>query len=171
INNKDVLFRVGCQAGTYIRKLIHDFGLKLGTGAHMKQLVRTKVSVFTDQNWHSLQDLKDAYEFYKEGSDQELRKIILPFEHAVSHLPKVWVFDSAVSNLAHGSDLYTTGISKLNSFNENEQVAVFTIKNELICLGQSILNSEAILKQEKKVAINTKKVFIPRDLYHKEKGL
>lgn len=155
----------------FVSSNCHDFGSKLGCGAHMKQLVRTKVGIFTDKNWHSLQDLKDAYEFYKEGSEKELRKIILPFEYAVSHLPKAWVFDSAVSNLTHGSDLYTTGISKLSSFQKNEQVAVFTLKDELICLGDAVLNSDEILKTKKGLAINTRKVFLPRDIYLKEKAL
>ena len=32
----NVLFKVGCEAGTYIRKLCHDIGMALGTGAHMQ---------------------------------------------------------------------------------------------------------------------------------------
>src|SRR3989344_4524186 len=31
IKGRDVLFRVGCQAGTYIRKLIHDLGTAMGS--------------------------------------------------------------------------------------------------------------------------------------------
>ncbi|MFB6089098.1 MAG: RNA-guided pseudouridylation complex pseudouridine synthase subunit Cbf5, partial [Candidatus Aenigmatarchaeota archaeon] len=45
-DGKDVLMRVNCEAGTYIRKLIHDVGEKIG-GAHMKELRRTKVGPFT----------------------------------------------------------------------------------------------------------------------------
>lgn len=37
-----VLFRVGCQAGTYIRKLCSDIGEVLGVGAHMQELRRRK---------------------------------------------------------------------------------------------------------------------------------
>src|SRR3989344_5778449 len=32
IREQDILFRVKCQAGTYIRKLCHDLGKKLGIG-------------------------------------------------------------------------------------------------------------------------------------------
>ena len=71
---QDVLFYVGTQAGTYIRKLCHDIGKKLETGAHMAQLIRTKVGIFTNKNWHSLQDLKDAYEFYKDGDEKEIKE-------------------------------------------------------------------------------------------------
>ncbi|MFH1787817.1 MAG: RNA-guided pseudouridylation complex pseudouridine synthase subunit Cbf5, partial [Candidatus Altiarchaeota archaeon] len=74
-DNQDVLFRVSCEAGTYIRKLIHDAGLILGCGAHMSQLRRTRVGAFTEEDAVILQDLKDAYVAYKEeGREEELRK-------------------------------------------------------------------------------------------------
>ena len=44
ITGKDVLFRVSCEAGTYIRKLCTDFGDALKTGAHMLELRRTRAS-------------------------------------------------------------------------------------------------------------------------------
>ncbi|MEK6934914.1 MAG: RNA-guided pseudouridylation complex pseudouridine synthase subunit Cbf5, partial [Nanoarchaeota archaeon] len=133
IDRQDVLFRVGCEAGTYIRKLVHDVGKEISMGAHMKQLVRTKVGSFTDKDMISLHDLKDAYEFYKEGNEKEIKKIIKPFEDAVEHLPKIWVLDSTVNPLCHGADLYVVGISKLNDkINKGDFVAIFTLKNELI---------------------------------------
>ena len=52
IDGQDVLFRVGCQAGTYIRKLIHDIGGSLTVGAHMTQLIRTKAGPFKENSWH-----------------------------------------------------------------------------------------------------------------------
>ena len=38
---------VRCSAGTYVRTLIHDIGAALGSGAHMKSLVRTEAGGFT----------------------------------------------------------------------------------------------------------------------------
>ena len=76
VSRQDLLIKVGCQAGTYIRKLAHDIGQKLGCGAHMAELVRTKAGPFNYHNWASLQDLKDAYEMWKEGDEKEIRKII-----------------------------------------------------------------------------------------------
>src|SRR3989338_893388 len=132
IDNQDVLFKVGCEAGTYIRKLAHDIGKKLNTGAHMASLIRTRVSSFTDKTWHSLHDLKDAYVLYKEnGDEKEIRKVILPIEIAVEHLPKIWVNDNAISTLCHGADLSIPGISKYNNFDEDNIVAIMSLKDEL----------------------------------------
>ncbi len=42
----EVDFRVCCSKGTYIRSLAHDFGQKLGSGAHLTQLRRTRSGKF-----------------------------------------------------------------------------------------------------------------------------
>lgn len=173
IDGQDVLFRIGCQAGTYIRKICHDIGKELKVGAHMKQLVRTKAGPFNDKEMFSLHDLKDAYEFYKAESllgkasgKEEIRKIIKPFENAVEHLPKIWVFDGAVDPLCHGSDLYVPGISKLNDkIEKDEIVAVFTLKNELVSIGSAEMDSNELLKEKKGVAVKSGKVFMERGTY------
>ncbi len=169
IDKQDVLFKIGCEAGTYIRKICHDMGQSLGIGANMKQLIRTKAGPFTDETWHSLHDLKDAYEFWKEGDEKEIRKIVLPMEKAIEHLPKIWIFDTTVNALCHGADLYVRGISKLNDkIKENELTAILTLKNELVCLSISKMTSQVILKAEKGVATKTKKVFMEIDTYSKK---
>jgi H/ACA ribonucleoprotein complex subunit 4 len=47
IDGREVSFRVRCQSGTYIRKLCSDIGERLGCGAHMAKLRRTKLGPFT----------------------------------------------------------------------------------------------------------------------------
>jgi len=165
IDDQYVLFKIGCQAGTYIRKICSDFGKELKIGAHMVQLVRTKAGPFKDSSWYSLHDLKDAYEFYKEGKEKQIRKIILPIERAVEHLPKVWVHDSAVDSICHGALLNVPGISKLNHFDENEDVAVLTLKNELIGLGTAKMLSQYILEKERGLAVKMNKIFMERGVY------
>ena len=164
---KDVLFVVGCQAGTYIRKLIHDLGQKLKIGAHMQELRRTKAGPFGEKTLFTLQDLTDAYYFYKkEHNDKFLRKIIQPIENAIKHLPKIWVFDTTVDTLCHGADLNIPGISKLNDeINKGNTVAVMTLKDELIALGTAQLTSEDIIKKEKGLAVKTDKVFMEPGVY------
>ena len=40
-DGRNVLFKVGCEGGTYIRKLCFDVGEILGVGGHMQELRRT----------------------------------------------------------------------------------------------------------------------------------
>ncbi len=161
IEGQDVLFKIGCEAGTYIRKYIHDFGELVGTGAHMQELRRSKVGPFNEETLVTLQDLTDAYFYWKEEKKEDLlRKYIQPIESATVHLPKVWVSDSAIKSLVNGASLNIPGVVKLHDQIEPDQmVAVMTLKNELIALGKSKLTSKKILEQEKGIAVNISKVF------------
>jgi H/ACA ribonucleoprotein complex subunit 4 len=170
INGKDVLFKVGCEAGTYIRKLCHDLGIALKTGAHMAQLHRTKAGPFTDQDYVTMQDLEDAYWYWQnEKNDKLLKKLIMPVEKGVEHLPKVYVQDSAVDTICHGASLKVPGIVKLDSdVEKGKTVAIMTLKNELIALGEAQQNSEEILKAERGEAVKTHKVFMLTGTYPKK---
>ena len=172
IDNKDVLFRVGTEAGTYIRKLIHDIGKKLGTGAHMAELRRTKAGPFGESSLFTLQDLADSYHYWKEeGNEKFIRKVIQPVENAVSHLPKVWVFDTTVDSLCHGIDLKMPGISKVDSGIEKEgNVAIMTLKNELVALGSAIASSDQMVRDQRGIAVKTHKVFMKPDTYKIKNG-
>ena len=58
-----VEMEVSCSKGTYIRTLCHDIGQKLGCGACMKELIRTKVSRFKLTESYTLdqvRSIKDA---------------------------------------------------------------------------------------------------------------
>lgn len=167
IIDKDVLFIVGCQAGTYIRKLCHDLGKKLGTGAHMAELRRSKAGPFNESTLATLSDLTDSFWYYKnEGHDKYLRQVVQPVEHAVAHLPKLYVMDTTVDAICHGADLAMPGISKLDSNIEPDQnVAIMTLKGELIALGKAKISGKEIMKRSKGIAIKTKKVFMVPGTY------
>ena len=55
-----VKFRVSCGKGTYIRSLIDDIGKKLGCGAAMEALVRTRVGDAVIGESHRLADIENA---------------------------------------------------------------------------------------------------------------
>lgn len=155
IDNQDVLFKIGSEAGTYIRTLIHDWGKKLKVGANMQQLIRTKAGPFNDKRWYSLQDLQDAFLDYKENKNEsELRRVIKPYEFAILHLPKIWVFDATIDSLCHGAKLNIPGICRLESdINKNDAVVVLSLKNELIGVGKALLDSEEIIEKERGTAV------------------
>lgn len=165
-DDKDVLFRAGTEAGTYIRKLVHDIGQKLGCGAHMAELRRTKAGPFSESSLFTLHELADAYYFWKEeNNDKFIRKAVQPVETAAEHLPKVWVFDTTVESLCHGTSLKVPGISKLSyNITNSEIVAVMTLKDELIALGTAKMGSKEMMG-EKGIAVNTEKVFMAPGVY------
>jgi H/ACA ribonucleoprotein complex subunit 4 len=167
-DGKDVLMKIGCEAGTYIRKLLHDIGKSLGCGAHMAELIRTKAASFNDKEMWSLQDLADAFAYYKQGNEKFLRKVILPIEEAVNHLKKIWVCDSAINSICHGANLKVPGVSKLNDKIESEEdVAIFSLKDELVAVGTAKMGSNSIMKKDKGIVIKVNQVFMIPGTYPK----
>jgi H/ACA ribonucleoprotein complex subunit 4 len=162
IKKQDVLFRVKCQAGTYIRKLCHDLGKALNVGAHMAELRRSQAGPFTEQdNLVTLNDLQDAYHFYQEEQNSKpLMHCIQPIEKALKHIPKCWILDTTLKSVSHGRDVAIPGISKLENFRKGETIAIMTLKEELVAIGEALMSGVEINTQQKGIAINVKKVFI-----------
>lgn len=174
MEGQDVLFVAGTQAGTYIRKLCHDMGLAVKRegkpiGAHMAELRRTKAGSFTEEELVTLQDLADAFWYWKEeGDETRIRQAILPAEAGVRHLKKVWVLDSAVESLCQGVQLKVPGISKLHdTIAPGDMVAVMTLKDEVILVGESRMTSKAMLG-EKGIALRSLQVFMEPGTYPKQ---
>lgn len=169
IKERNVLFRMGCQAGTYVRKIAHDIGEVLGCGAHIVEIRRTRSGFYTENNsLVTLHDLSDAYAYWKEGDEQPLSSSILPMETAVELLPKVWVKDSAVGAICHGAHLAVPGISKLNSrIRERDLLAVITLKDELVALGEAQISGEKMVEEDHGIAAKTVRVIMAVNAYPK----
>lgn len=173
VSGKDVLMRVGCQAGTYIRKLCHDIGIVLGVGAHMQELRRTRSGPLKeDETLVTLYDLQDAYETWIEEKDETLlRKTILPVEKAIQHLPKIVIRDSAVDAICHGADLAAPGVLRLETgIKRGSLIAIMTQKGELVALAKAKMTSNEILEAEKGIVAKTERVIMDRGTYPKTWG-
>jgi tRNA pseudouridine55 synthase len=60
-------FRVVCSTGTYIRSLAHDFGIKLGCGAYLGSLRRTRIGDFSVESALGPDDfLRDVFSDQKD---------------------------------------------------------------------------------------------------------
>ncbi len=162
-----VLFRSGVEAGTYIRKLCHDMGLVLGTGAHMVELRRTRVGGLDEWGAVTLQDLTDAYHFWKEdGDDSLLRRYLLPVEVAVKHLPKIVIRDSAVGSIVNGANLTIKGVVSVEEGIEpNALIALMTKKGELVALAHSLYSTEEMLEMDRGVIADTFRVIMEKGVY------
>jgi len=163
-----VLFRVGCQSGTYIRKLCHDIGEALGVGAHMDELRRTRGGSFgEDENLVTLFDLKDAYDALTErGDESKLRACVQPMENALKDRPRVFIRDSAVDSICHGAKLAIPGISKLDpEISPKNIVGIYSLKGELVAIGRALLSTDEMVTQEHGIAFDTLRVVMPIGTY------
>jgi H/ACA ribonucleoprotein complex subunit 4 len=167
IQGREVVFRVGCESGTYIRTLCVDIGRKLKTGAHLAELRRTRVAHLHEQDTVLLQDVKDAYVFYKEEQDeQQLRRLLLPVETIVKHLPMIVIRDSAVDALCHGAELAVPGVVEIDAeIKKGELVAVMTLKGEAVAIASSIMPTEQIVEKDTGICAQLEKVLMKKGTY------
>ncbi len=139
IRGRDILFRVKCQSGTYIRTLCVDIGYYLGTKANMTDLRRTSTGPFTLDMAITLQDLSDRLELAKEGKDHKLREAMYQPNFLLSGFSKVVVKTSALKNIAHGSDIYPGGIKAIiGEPLAGDRVAVISESGALVGTGKMI---------------------------------
>ena len=168
VESNYILFRVGCEAGTYIRKLCFDIGEVLCSGAHMLELRRTRVGNFKEDNsLVTLQNVKDAYKIYlEEGDESYLRKIVMPMENMVSHVPKIYVRDTAVDAICHGADLAAAGVCLIDArVKAGSNIALMTLKKELIGFSTAKMHAMKIYKAKSGIVANSNKVFMERGTY------
>jgi len=170
MDERNVLFKVGCEAGTYIRKLCYDVGEVLGCGAHMQELRRTRVGPFVeDKSLVTLHDLSYLFSQWQETKDESmLRKFVYPMEKALELMPKIHVRDSAVDALCHGAHLTAPGVLSLDAgIKIGDTVAVFTQKGEAVTMSKAFVSSEKMLKMDHGFVAKTQRVLMPRGMYPK----
>lgn len=170
IEEQHVLMRVGCQAGTYIRKLCYDIGLALGTGANMEELRRTRAGPFReDDTLATLHQLMDAYMAYKERGDESLlRRVIQPVEAALAHLPRLEIADNAVDAICHGAPLAAPGLLSLETgISRGDDVVLFTLKGEAVAIARAELSSEEMLASSSGIVAATERVIMEPGTYPK----
>lgn len=58
-------FKVSCSKGTYIRSLAHDFGARLGCGAHLSALRRTRIGILDVQDAIGVEDFMTSLDAHR----------------------------------------------------------------------------------------------------------
>lgn len=167
VQDRYTLFRVGCEAGTYIRKLCFDLGEVAFCGANMAELRRSRAGMFTEDTLVTLQDIHDAYYIStEEGDDSYLYNLIQPMEKAVEHMKQIVVRDTAVDAICHGANLAANGVLKLHSdINKGDAVALMTQKGELIAFGIALHSALKVLNLKSGFISKIDRVIMARKTY------
>ena len=145
-DGRQALLRVRCDAGTYVRKLCHDIGLALGTGAHMGDLRRTAAGTFDETSLVTAETVVDALTFWADDGDpRRLREVVQPAERALAGLARVIVAPSAAEQIAHGAPVYAPGVIGTEPApadgtepSSAELVACCTPDGAAVCLGRLV---------------------------------
>jgi tRNA pseudouridine55 synthase len=91
-----VTISVSCSRGTYVRTLAHDIGQRLGCGAHLTELRRTRSGPFSLEAAVTL-------DLLQEMADQgRLDEFVMTISTALDHIPECGLTESAAGRLSHG---------------------------------------------------------------------
>jgi predicted rRNA pseudouridine synthase len=166
-DNEFVLLRVGCDSGTYIRSLCHHLGMALGVGGHMAELRRTMSSGFTEDQIHSLYDLRDAIEQANEGDLSVFHQMVIPIKQVLAGIPTVTIKDTAVDAVCNGAKLSGRGIVSREEFQMEDTVQILTLSGELVCLGEALMSSSRVEPGMNGLVIAPRIVFMDTGTYPK----
>ena len=132
IKNDTAKIKVKCSKGLYVRTLCHDIGQKLGCGACMTSLERTKSSVFTLENAYTLDELKEI----------DIEKVIMPTEDVFMHLPLFVANEEIEKRLINGA------VSSVKA--EKGLYRVRNLDGKFFCIGKVYFyNGRNVIKSDK----------------------
>ena len=85
----ELTIKVGCSKGTYIRTLCHDLGERLGCGAAMAALERTKSGQFTLDTALTLAELEEKLKDAGDNRDAVIETHVIPVDKMFSELSEL----------------------------------------------------------------------------------
>uniref|UniRef100_A0A0K0EZE4 Putative H/ACA ribonucleoprotein complex subunit 4 n=1 Tax=Strongyloides venezuelensis TaxID=75913 RepID=A0A0K0EZE4_STRVS len=168
------IFRVSCEAGTYVRTLCVHLGLLLGTGGNMLELRRSRSGVTSEHDglvtMHDILDAQYLYDHQKD--DTYLRTIIRPLEALLIGHKRIVVKDSAVNAICYGAKILLTGVLRFDDGIEiGKEIVIVTTKGEAICIAIAMMTTATMCTVDHGIVAKTKRVIMERDTYGRKWGL
>jgi tRNA pseudouridine55 synthase len=142
-----VRVKVACTSGTYIRTLAYDIGKKLGCGAHLSSLCRTRVGHLELEHALTFQEL--------ERGAGEIFKFLISIEDVFDYLPSLIVKNHFKDRIKNGMELksyYLDSVGK--EFAEGERLTLKDEAGNILAIGNSLVSSGQIFGME-----NENKIF------------
>ncbi|TYO97888.1 tRNA pseudouridine(55) synthase TruB [Desulfallas thermosapovorans] len=90
------IFHLHCSAGTYVRTICHDLGQKLGCGAFMSFLLRTRAGMFVLDDAVTLEQLSEL-------AGRDIKTLMVSMGKALEHLPAVAIEGAQVKAVSCGN--------------------------------------------------------------------
>lgn len=137
-----VRMEVSCSKGTYIRTLCHDIGEKLGCGACMEELVRTRVSRFILRDSLTLAQVQELKETGK------LEEILVSIDEMFSDYEAVTLKEEFMSFVYNGNTFLPKHLKNRIELSDGKMVRVYDNKGNFIAIYK-FMKEKYIFKIEK----------------------
>src|SRR3989344_6474941 len=129
IHVEDIMFpfitvRIACSKGTYVRSLAFDIGKKLGCGAHLAGLIRTRSGIFSINDSVSM--------------DNACEKDIIAIERLFADLPGISVDEISALRIRNGLIPFNNGSAmelNISSSIKDGEMIKFTLNGRIVALA------------------------------------
>ena len=160
-----VCFKVSCSKGTYIRTMGRDIGRKIGCGAHLLRLRRTRSGPFTLERAISWKRLKDL------SKPDHLQPWLISLEAALSNLPEVIGDEQLVRKVRFGKEMMVQDLSPktLPAFEKGQWLKMSSPEEGLVAILKSeVKGADIPWTNPEVVALRPLRVFQPQKRYPTE---
>ena len=132
---------VSCSKGTYIRTLIHDMGVELGTGAIMTSLERTRSGNFTTRDCYKIGEVREASE---KGGKDAVEKLLMPIDIIFNSLPAARLTEQQTGMFMNGVVL---DIDRINLDRDEGPFRILSARGKVIAIGKRGDNGDLAVVQ------------------------
>lgn len=142
INKKEneIIFKVACSKGTYVRSLCEDIADKIGTVGYMKQLNRTQVGRFKISEAITIKQLEE-----NKNSINFIEEHIITVKELFKTYEKIELNNSELQKLLNGVKIYTPKQDGIyNIYNKDNYIGLAEVKNNLAKRDLIICNKNVI---------------------------
>jgi len=121
---------IRCSAGTYVRGIAHELGLRFGCGAFVDALRRTASGDFTEAEAHTLEKLAEL------SADGRLTEALIPGPRLLPHFPAELVDALTAGQIRQGRDFR---VSPFRVRPDTRYVKAITQDGDLVAIGEARL--------------------------------
>ncbi len=153
-----ISFKVSCSRGTYIRALTRDIGRKLGSGAYLLSLRRTRSGPFLLDHALPMDRLRTLRD------EKELLPFLIPLREVLGDLPEMFGDEHLIQKVRHGKGMLVRDLDPhfLASVKRGQWVKMSSPKEGLVAILQpSISVGEFEKVDPDKIAFHPVRVFHP----------
>lgn len=125
----DLIVRVRCSAGTYVRVLAESIGERLGVGAHLAALRRTLAGDFRIEDAVTMDELKREVD-----EERGLAQLLVSMDAALSKLSFLHLTAEEAMRVGHGMAVRLRSVEE-HSFSEGEPVRMRDESGNLLAVG------------------------------------
>ncbi|OGC78504.1 MAG: tRNA pseudouridine(55) synthase TruB [candidate division Zixibacteria bacterium RBG_16_40_9] len=130
--------RINCSKGTYIRSIANEVGEKLGCGAALAALRRTRVGPYDLDQALTLKQIEEIHQ------DNKISDYIISIPEILKDVPQVLLRKDSEEKIKNGAELKKENLVSFDNFKTEELVKVVNTRGEVVALGKFLVSSQEL---------------------------